>query len=110
MERRNLTFPTALLAIALAPALLTAQQTAPDKRADQGRKLFQKSCAACHGQNAKGGRAPDLTTGQWRFGSTDEDIARNILSGIPGTQMPAFPIQPDEAQTIVAHLRALQDG
>jgi PQQ-dependent dehydrogenase (methanol/ethanol family) len=73
-----------------------------------GRQLFQKSCTACHGENAKGGRGPDLTTGAYRWGRSDDAIARNILQGIPGTEMPGFPVSNAEAQSIVAYLRSLR--
>ena len=57
----------------------------------EGRQLFLRNCSACHGDTGKGGRAPDLTTGEWKHGGTTEDLVRNIVKGIPGTQMPAFP-------------------
>jgi PQQ-dependent dehydrogenase (methanol/ethanol family) len=72
-----------------------------------GQSLFQKSCTACHGENAKGGRGPDLTSGQWRRGDSDADILRNIISGIPNSQMPAFPMPVREGEQIVAYLRSL---
>jgi len=77
-------------ALLFGTSLLIAQHAAAD--VSDGQKLFQKSCTSCHGENAKGGRGPDLTTGQWRWGGSDQAILRNILSGIPGTQMPAFPM------------------
>src|SRR5260370_11732322 len=75
-----------------------------------GQKLFQKSCTACHGENAKGGRAPDLTTGQWRWGRSTAAIVQNILSGIPGTQMPASPMPEADAELVVAYLRSLKSN
>jgi cytochrome c oxidase cbb3-type subunit III len=75
-----------------------------------GQKLFQKSCTACHGANAKGGRAPDLTTGTWRWGRADDAIAKNIIQGIPGTEMPAFPMTPGEAASIVEYLHSLRSN
>ncbi|MBI1788367.1 MAG: PQQ-dependent dehydrogenase, methanol/ethanol family [Acidobacteria bacterium] len=72
-----------------------------------GRALFQKMCSGCHGANAKGGRGSDLTTGNWRWGGSDDDITRNILKGIPGTQMPAFPMSESEARSVLAFLRTL---
>ena len=75
-----------------------------------GQKLFQKSCTACHGGNAKGGRAPDLTTGQWRWGRSDDAILKNILQGIPGTEMPAFPMTTSEGESIVAYLHSLKSN
>ena len=74
--------------------------------AEAGRAQFQKKCASCHGENAKGGRAPDLTSGSWRHGGTEEDLIRNITQGIPNTQMPPFPMPREEAQSIIAFLRA----
>src|ERR1700736_5009489 len=91
--------------VLLSAPFLVAQQTGADISA--GQKLFQKSCSACHGENAKGGRGPDLTTGQWRWGGSNAAILRNILSGIPGTQMPAFPMAGSDGEAIVAYLRSL---
>ena len=73
---------------------------------EAGRALFQKKCGSCHGENAKGGRAPDLTTGSWRHGGTEEALIRNITQGISGTQMPPFPMPREEAQAIIAFLRS----
>jgi PQQ-dependent dehydrogenase (methanol/ethanol family) len=88
---------------------IAAQAQGPQGgRIEAGRNLFRKTCPACHGAEAKGGRGPDLTSGRWKFGSSDADILRNILSGIPGTQMPAFPMPEDEGRAIVAWLRSLR--
>ena len=70
----------------LAASIALAQHT---PQTEQGQRLFEKSCTACHGQNAKGGRGPDLT-GKLKHGDLDSEIAENIVRGIPGTQMPAF--------------------
>lgn len=94
------------LALALLPAMLV-YGNAQTNRADAGHQLFQKTCSACHGSEAKGGRGPDLTTGRWKWGSSDADILRNILGGIPGTQMPAFAMPEDDGRAIVAWLRSL---
>src|SRR4051794_16390511 len=99
---------TACLLIFSAPLLLAQHPTSDDVAA--GQKLFQKSCTSCHGGNAKGGRGPDLTTGQWRWGGSNTAILQNILSGIPNTQMPAFPMPPAEGEQIVAYLRSLENN
>ena len=75
--------------------------------AQNGGRLFVSSCSACHGDTGKGGRGPDLTTGDWKHGGSDEDLLRNITKGIPGTQMPAIPLPDADARAIVAHLRTL---
>lgn len=73
----------------------------------RGRDLFARNCSACHGDTAKGGRASDLTTGNWKHGGTDDDLLRNITKGIAGTQMPAFPIPEADARAIISFLRSL---
>jgi len=73
----------------------------------RGRELFVKNCSACHGDNARGGRGPDLTTGDWKHGGTDSDLLRNMTRGIPGTQMPAIPLPDGDARAIVAFLRSV---
>ena len=74
---------------------------------NNGRGLFVSNCSACHGDTGKGGRGPDLTSGDWKHGGSDEDLLRNITKGIPGTQMPAIPLPDADARAIVAHLRTI---
>src|SRR5437870_4761195 len=93
----------------LSTSVLNAQApTAEDMAA--GQALFQKLCTACHGGDAKGGRGPDLTSGQWRSGGSDAEILKNILAGIPNTGMPPFPMRPRDGEQIVAYLRSLGPG
>lgn len=54
-----------------------------------GRQLFASHCAACHGENAKGGVGPDLTTAAYRYGKTRDEVAKSIGEGRPGG-MPGF--------------------
>ena len=60
-----------------------------------GRETFQRSCASCHGADAKGGivnslvedrggpPTPDLTDDQWDFGSSDGEIFSSVKNGTP---------------------------
>jgi len=73
----------------------------------EGRQLFVKNCSACHGDTAKGGRGPDLTTGEWKHGGSTDDLIRNITKGIPGTQMPPIPMPDDEVRAVVIFLQSL---
>ena len=92
------------LAASTAAMVLRAQHPADT---GDGAKLFARNCSACHGDTAKGGRGPDLTSGQWKHGNTDDDLVRNTIRGIPGTQMPAIALSETDARKIVAHLRTL---
>lgn len=96
-------FPSLLLGV----SLLSAQHPEPVSR---GRELFVRNCSACHGDTAKGGRAPDLTTGNWKHGGSDDDLVRNITKGIAGTQMPPIPMPDADARAIIAFLRTLSGG
>jgi mono/diheme cytochrome c family protein len=60
-----------------------------------GRELFNQQCSACHGVDAKGGMAPNLTKGEFRHGASDWGIYRTITYGIPGT-----PMQPQKLENV----------
>jgi PQQ-dependent dehydrogenase (methanol/ethanol family) len=97
---------SAMMLLFASAHFLAAQNAAPADVA-AGRDLFQRYCTACHGANATGGRGPDLTSGRWRWGGSDSEIVKNILNGIPNTEMPAFPLQAREAEQVMAYLRFL---
>jgi len=66
------------------PVAATAESIA------DGRRLYLRHCASCHGANAEGGAgndlipaAPDLTDSEWKHGSTDGDIFSAIKNGVP---------------------------
>ena len=65
------------------------------------------NCAVCHGEEGKGGRGTDLTTGKFRHGGTDDDLIHAMRNGIPGTEMPGFPLNEGEARQLVAFVRTL---
>lgn len=94
-----------MLTSLLAAGCALAQH--PDAVA-RGRSSFGKYCAGCHGENARGGRAPDLAGGTLKWGASDEAIASNIRNGIAGTQMPPFPMPEAEAADIAVFLRSLR--
>ena len=74
----------------------------------EGESLFRANCSPCHGINAKGGgRGPDLTSGRWSHGSSDDDIFRTISDGVPGTEMPANAFADSEIWILVSYLRSL---
>jgi alcohol dehydrogenase (cytochrome c) len=73
-----------------------------------GKVLYQETCQACHGEQARGDRGPALATGSFEHRSKDDDIFQNIRTGIPGTQMPAFSgLATDDIWRIIAYLRNL---
>src|SRR5215813_509559 len=72
-----------------------------------GMGLYRARCADCHGMDARGVRAPDITQ-VWASGRTDAGLFKTIREGVPGTEMPSNPrIQDAEAWQILAYLRTL---
>ncbi|WP_422002702.1 cytochrome-c oxidase, cbb3-type subunit III [Reyranella sp.] len=69
------------------------------KATDDGAKLFQEQCAACHGPEGKGNQelgAPSLTDGIWLYGGDRETIYQSIFFARNGS-MPAWAGRLDEA-------------
>ena len=48
-----------------------------------------------------------LGSGKFRHGSTDDDLVKIILTGIPGTGMPPNTMTQPQARSIVAYMRAI---
>jgi cytochrome c oxidase cbb3-type subunit III len=105
----------ALLTTAFAVTLnvdITAQVLDQDhgqySRADieAGQRLYGPQCQVCHGANGDGVPGIDLKLGRFRRSSSDDDLARVITSGVPGTGMPPFALRPEELTAIVAFIRA----
>jgi putative heme-binding domain-containing protein len=73
---------------------------------EAGQRLYGPQCQVCHGANGDGVPGIDLKLGRFRRSSSDEDLARVITSGVPGTGMPAFVLRPEELTSLVAFIRA----
>lgn len=100
--------PAAVLVCSVG--LKAAQKTDAGKSVavKEGASVFRSNCSPCHGLNARGGgRGPDLTWGRWTHGSSDAAIFRTISQGVPGTEMPANPLEDSEIRSIIAYLRSL---
>lgn len=68
--------------------------------AEAGNLIFEENCAACHGDDGRGGYengAPDLGDDQWIYGRTREDIYHSVFYGRQGV-MPAWEGRLTEAQ------------
>jgi putative heme-binding domain-containing protein len=99
-----------LCLLLLTVGALAAQQRNPrDTPADAaaGAKIYRSHCADCHGLKGEGGKGPNLASGVYYHGSTDESLFRTVTDGIPGTPMPGAFFSSDQIWQVVAHLRAL---
>src|SRR6266516_2507562 len=101
--------------MSVAAVSLSAAQDPPAKNPLEGNPdairggmgLYRARCADCHGMDARGVRAPDITQ-VWASGRTDEGLFKTIKEGVSGTEMPANPrISDAEAWQILAYLRTL---
>jgi cytochrome c oxidase cbb3-type subunit 3 len=74
----------------------------------EGMVAFRANCAYCHGMDARGMRAPDLT-GVYARGASEEGLYRTVRRGVPGTEMPAAGVFLPEPDTwkVVMYLRTL---
>jgi DMSO reductase family type II enzyme heme b subunit len=100
-------------------------EKAPETEAS--RMIYEKRCSHCHGEDGRGDgpaagfvipRPRDFTSGVYKFRSTpsgfpptDEDLARSIRQGMPGTAMPAWKQFTDgEVRALVQHIKGFSPG
>lgn len=100
----------ALIAV-LAVFLATGQHAGSYTQADveRGARLYGAHCSACHGPEGDTVPAVDLRRGVFKLGSTDEDLARTIARGVPGTPMPGNRFEPAEVAALIAYVRSMRD-
>jgi cytochrome c oxidase cbb3-type subunit III len=75
-----------------------------------GGRIFRSHCLGCHGRDGTGGRGPDLTRLDQRYGGTDQELANVIADGIPGTEMPAFFFNGRQLGQIVAFVQSRRES
>ena len=100
-------FEAALAAVLLIAPLAAQQRNSSAAEVAAGRQLFNVQCQPCHGPNGDLVQGIDMRKGQFKRVSTDDDLSKVILNGIPGTGMPPFSL-PDASRTaLVAYIRSL---
>jgi putative heme-binding domain-containing protein len=91
--------------IVVAAATATAQHNFTPAEVENGGRLYQSTCAGCHGTAGDQVAGTALRSGKFRRGSTDDEVVRIIRNGIAGTAMAPQAVSETEAATIVAWLR-----
>ena len=74
-----------------------------------GMGAYRVRCADCHGMDARGIRGPDITE-VWVKGRTDQALFATVNNGVPGTEMPSFPVPRTsdlDVWRILAYLKTL---
>lgn len=100
---------TMTLLLSLLPATLLAQSNPLEGDAAAvrlGRALFGARCSTCHGADAQGIVAPDLTA-LWANGVHDQRVFEVIRQGVPGSIMPPSQASDTELWSIVAYLKSI---
>jgi putative heme-binding domain-containing protein len=97
----------AIWGLLLLPALLTQQghETTPAD-IEAGSRYYGNYCAGCHGADGRTMQGANLSRGAFRRATTDDELMRIIINGIPGTAMPPAAFKTEQAVQIVAFLRA----
>ncbi len=76
-----------------------------------GARLYQESCAVCHGVNGEGGIGPSQGAAAFQDLATDRFLHQAITSGRPGTAMARFrEFNAGEVSSLIAHLRTFRDS
>lgn len=95
------------------PSRLQADAAEDQKIAEQeGQLLYYESCANCHGDNGQGSVGPALNTKSLLEKVSDDQLFSLILTGVPGTGMPAWgqnfggPLTDEESRQLVAYIRS----
>jgi len=112
MAAHDGTAPVQQQAAAETPAapVATPPVTAPAAAAESGtdgKALFAKHCAGCHGAEGKGAFGPDLS-GDYEYGKTSAAVQESISLGRPNN-MPAFDkkLSPAEIEAVTGFILSL---
>ncbi len=99
------------------PSRLRADAAEDQKLAEEaGEVLYHESCANCHGENGQGSVGPALNSKSLLKQVSDDQFFSLILTGVPGTGMPAWgqnfggPLTDEESRQLVAYIRSWEPG
>lgn len=80
------------------------QYTSEDIEA--GSRVYTSECALCHGANGDDVDGVNLRLGQFRSSVSDDDLRGVITTGLASARMPAFDLNSDELNGVIAYIRA----
>src|SRR4051794_30765573 len=110
MERAGCALAIAIAGWFTAETRLNAQQHGTDPvQLDTGARVYSSTCSACHGPDGVQVSGVELKKGSFRHAATDDELARVIQNGIPGTAMPPNNITSQNLIALMAYLHAMRD-
>ena len=77
------------------------QYTSEDIEA--GSRVYTSECALCHGANGDDVDGVNLRLGQFRSSVSDDDLRGVITTGLASARMPAFDLNSDELNGVIAY-------
>lgn len=91
----------------MAAMLAAASMCAQSASVEEGRQLYRTHCFVCHGEDGESIPGVNLRSGQFRRVSSDDEISRLIINGIPGTGMPPTNLAEPQRRLLVAYIRSM---
>jgi cytochrome c oxidase cbb3-type subunit III len=101
----------AVAGMALLAAAPVAAQHATALDIEDGGRVYQSTCANCHGPDGNVIAGIDFGRGVFRRPFSNEQLAAVIIAGIPNTPMPPNPGMSElQAMRVVEFLRSMSEG
>lgn len=104
------------LATALGLSLVLMTPSAAFADVAQGKQVYDTNCAMCHGETGKGDgvaaaaldpKPRDLTTGEFKYGTTDEELFKFITEG-KGSMPPWGHLPEADRRAVIEYIRSLK--
>ena len=102
--------PPKLLALLCISIPLAAQTRYLPTDVELGSRLYRNNCQACHGPEGASIPGVDFRRGQFKRVSSDEELLRVIVTGVPGTAMPPTNLSDSNRLALLAYIRSLHDS
>ena len=79
------------------------------KGVEEGAKIFQTTCIACHGGKGEGGVGPNLTDKFWLHGGSINDVFKTIKYGVPEKGMQSWEktYSPSQIKNIASYIKSM---
>jgi putative heme-binding domain-containing protein len=108
---RRTAWRACLAAAILTASAATARAQSPYAPADieYGSRVYAAQCSVCHGATGDTVNGVDLRSGRIRRAESDRELMALIMTGIPGTAMPAFKFSTAELTGVVAYVRNMRN-
>lgn len=100
-------FKTFQLTLFLCAFVLLQRQMANSAGVQDGARLYQTHCAACHGQTGEGGSGPTLATLHLVRATNESALLKIIKEGIAGTEMPSSRLDDAQLKLLAAFVQNL---